>query len=105
MILLIASVNIFIKNLIISLFKIIITFICFQFLGSTAENYLTPAVQKLAEALKFTESLAAVTLLALGNGAPDVIAAVVAGGEEGGLSLIIGSFFGAGLFVTLLTLS
>ena len=46
------------------------------------------------------------TLLALGNGAPDVITAAVAGGnDDGGISIAIGSIFGAGLFVTTATLA
>lgn len=50
--------------------------------------------------------MAGVTLLALGNGAPDVITAAVAGGsDDGGISIAIGSIFGAGLFVTTATLA
>jgi len=53
-----------------------------------------------------SESLAGVTLLAFGNGAPDVLTAVLAGGDgDDGISLTIGSIFGAGTFVTLLALS
>lgn len=80
--------------------------ICFHLLSSTAENYLSPALAKLAEILKFSETLAGVTLLALGNGAPDVITAIVAGGgDSDGISIAIGSIFGAGLFVTTATLA
>jgi len=47
-----------------------------------------------------SETLAGVTILAWANGAPDVIVSLSAGGIEGGLSLAIGSLFGAGLFTT-----
>jgi sodium/potassium/calcium exchanger 6 len=62
-----------------------------------------------------SESLAGITLVALGNGAPDVITAIVAGkgGSEGdddspedsGIAITIGSIFGANLFVTTVTLA
>jgi sodium/potassium/calcium exchanger 6 len=42
--------------------------------------------------------MAAVTLLALANGAGDVITAIVASGSDGGISYNIGALYGAGLF-------
>lgn len=73
-------------------------------MSSTAENYLSPALAKLSKVFKLSETVAGVTLLALGNGAPDVITAIVAGGsDDGGISLVIGSIFGGGLFVTTAT--
>ena len=47
-----------------------------------------------------SETLAGVTILAWANGAPDVIVSISAGGIEGGVSLAIGSLFGAGLVTT-----
>ena len=46
-----------------------------------------------------SEALAGVTLLALANGAGDVITAIVASGSEDGVSYNIGALFGAGFFV------
>ena len=43
--------------------------------------------------------MAAVTLLALANGAGDVVTALVSSGEEGGVSYNIGALYGAGFFV------
>ena len=43
--------------------------------------------------------MAAVTLLAVANGAGDVITAFVASVDEGGLEYNIGAIFGAGMFV------
>ena len=81
-------------------------FISFHMLSSTSENYLSPALTKLSSILNCTETLAGVTLVALGNGAPDVLVAI-AGGSSGGddISFTIGSIFGAGLFVTSITLA
>lgn len=42
--------------------------------------------------------MAAVTLLAIANGAGDVITALVASGTSGGISYNIGALYGAGLF-------
>jgi len=47
-------------------------------LSSTADDYLSPALEFLTEKSGISESLAGVTLLALGNGAPDVFAAISA---------------------------
>ena len=44
--------------------------------------------------------MAAVTLLAVANGAGDVITALVASGSDDGIAYNIGSLFGAGLFCT-----
>jgi sodium/potassium/calcium exchanger 6 len=45
-----------------------------------------------------SDSLASVTLLAVANGAGDVITALVASGTATGISYNIGSLYGAGLF-------
>lgn len=50
--------------------------------------------------------MAGVTLLAFGNGAPDVITAIVAGNSgDDAMNIAIGSIFGAGLFVTTITIA
>ena len=51
-------------------------------LGSTADMYLSPALETISDKLSCSESLAGVTLLALGNGAPDVFASLSAGGTD-----------------------
>ena len=53
-------------------------------LSSTADEYLSPSLEFLTIKLKISESLAGVTLLALGNGAPDVFAAISANSGGGG---------------------
>jgi solute carrier family 24 (sodium/potassium/calcium exchanger), member 6 len=54
----------------------------------------------MSEWLEMSEAFAAVTLLAIANGAGDVITALVASGTSGGISYNIGSLYGAGLFCT-----
>lgn len=46
-----------------------------------------------------SDAMAAVTLIALANGAGDVITALVASGSDGGVSYNIGSLYGSGFFV------
>ena len=82
---------------------IIIVMICFYVLGSTADGYLSPALETITVKLGISESLAGVTFLAFANGAPDVVSALVAssGGEgDDGVYLAISALLGAGLFVS-----
>ncbi len=58
---------------------------------------MAPSIAYISEWLKLPEALAAVTLLALANGAGDVITALVASGSSDGISYNIGSIYGAGL--------
>jgi sodium/potassium/calcium exchanger 6 len=72
-------------------------------LGSTADQYLSPALESISEKLSCTESLAGVTLLALGNGAPDVFAAIAAGGDSGSngsIMLSVSALVGSAFFIT-----
>lgn len=68
------------------LLGILVIFLIFKFISETIEGYVSPSIVYITEWLKISESLAAVTLLALANGAGDVITALVASGEEGGVS-------------------
>eukprot|EP01016_Furgasonia_blochmanni_P018472 TRINITY_DN2096_c0_g2_i1.p1 TRINITY_DN2096_c0_g2~~TRINITY_DN2096_c0_g2_i1.p1 ORF type:complete len:523 (+),score=92.18 TRINITY_DN2096_c0_g2_i1:61-1629(+) len=88
------------ENLLIFIFSaIIILAFFFNMIATTAEDYLSPALSYLAKRFQFSQSLAGVTLLSFANGAPDVLIAFSAGGKESGITLAIGSIFGAGLFV------
>ena len=80
--------------------KAIFILTAFYFLASTAEEYLSPALSNISKKLNMSETLAGVTLLAFANGAPDVISTYTAGERIEGIPLIIGSIFGAGIFVT-----
>ena len=70
-------------------------------LGSTADAYLSPALEAISDKLKCSESLAGVTLLALGNGAPDVFASISAGGTDApSVNLQVAALTGSALFIT-----
>ena len=62
-------------------------------LSSTSNDYLSNAAQALYDNLGMSQGIAAITLLALGNGAPDVISTFVAlnspSGFEFGLEQLI----------------
>lgn len=95
--------NIFLLLLLI----IAATWVTFHFLGTTCENYLAPALSVLAEKFRFSEALAGVTLVALANGAPDIITAFAAGGSSSdtGIYTALGAIFGANLFTTTIILA
>lgn len=71
----------------------------FLVLGMTADDFLCPALVVVSRTLRLSESVAGVTLLAFGNGAPDIISSL-AGIEQSRPELVIGELLGAGTFVT-----
>jgi len=81
--------------------KLILILIAFYLLGTTADGYLSPSLEQIAKKLNMSEQMAGVTFLALANGAPDVIGAIVATDSEGGeIGLAVGALTGATLFVS-----
>ena len=72
-------------------------------LGSTSDSYLSPALEAISDKFNCSESIAGVTLLALGNGAPDVFSAIAAGGDSGensDINLAVSGLMGSVLFIT-----
>jgi Ca2+/Na+ antiporter len=84
---------------------IIIIFLIFKYTAIVVDEYIVPGLTKCSETLGLSESLAAVTLMALANGAGDVITALVSGSGSGGVSYNIGALYGAGLFVAVCVVS
>ncbi len=85
---------------------IAIIYICFFMLSDTSNKYLSIALTILTEKLNISQNLAGVTLLAFGNGAPDVIASFVASGKsDDGIAFSIAALTGGGVFVTGMVLS
>ena len=81
---------------------IMILFLIFLFfvLSSTSDIFLSTAITKIVETFNINQNVAAVTLLAFGNGAPDVISSLVASAEAEGIDFSISSLIGSGMFVT-----
>ena len=68
-------------------------------LGDTADSFFCPTLQSVVSTLKMSPTLAGVTFLSFGNGAPDVFASVAAVGS-GSSNLALGALIGASVFVT-----
>ena len=72
----------------------------FVLLGSTADEYFSPALEQLSADAGLPPRFAGVTLLALGNGAPDVSSTIHAvSSSADGYQLALGALTGAGMFV------
>jgi sodium/potassium/calcium exchanger 6 len=74
-------------------------YLIFKFICALVDEYIAESLTYIQEYLKISEALAGVTILALANGAGDVVTAIVASGSSEGVSYNIGALFGAGLFV------
>ncbi|CAN6362236.1 unnamed protein product [Urochloa humidicola] len=73
----------------------------FRLLAASASAHFTPAVSRLAARLRLSPSMAAATLLALGNGAPDAFASAAAlSGPAGMPRAGLAAILSAGAFVS-----
>lgn len=78
----------------------------FYILGSSAEDYFSPTVASLSDELGLSHNVAGVTLLALGNAAPDLFSSFAAvTSPTGADGLGIGGLLGGGIFITTVVLS
>ncbi|CAK0856210.1 unnamed protein product [Prorocentrum cordatum] len=68
-------------------------------LATTADLFFVPQLEALSCRLGLSEDVAGVTLLALGNGMPDVMTATSAINKAEDLALSLGELFGAGNFI------
>eukprot|EP00518_Triparma_eleuthera_P021404 CAMPEP_0197557182 /NCGR_PEP_ID=MMETSP1320-20131121/16565_1 /TAXON_ID=91990 /ORGANISM="Bolidomonas sp., Strain RCC2347" /LENGTH=530 /DNA_ID=CAMNT_0043118385 /DNA_START=176 /DNA_END=1764 /DNA_ORIENTATION=+ len=72
-------------------------------LASTADNFFVIELQTLSTMLRLSDDVAGVTLLALGNGAPDVFTAVVGLGQDD-FQLALSDLMGGGIFINTVVL-
>ena len=77
------------------------TILLFRVVGSTAEDYFSPALEYFSYKMRLPSRFAGVTLLALGNGAPDVAASVnaIRQDKSNGYLMAIGEMTGSGMFI------
>jgi sodium/potassium/calcium exchanger 6 len=73
-----------------------LAFFCVSFV---ADEHLSPSLQQLSKTCKMSESLAGVTLLAFGAGAPDVFASLSASTGHDGIQMGIGVLLGSSFFI------
>ncbi|KAI9006069.1 Sodium/calcium exchanger protein-domain-containing protein [Gaertneriomyces semiglobifer] len=78
----------------------VVTVYLFFMLGIAAGEFLCPNLSNLSAWMGLSESVAGVTLAALGNGSPDLFSTFSAM-QSSSAGLAIGELLGAGLFVTL----
>ncbi|XP_064651702.1 mitochondrial sodium/calcium exchanger protein-like [Lineus longissimus] len=74
----------------------------FAGLATTADSYFCPSLAVISKTLRLSQNIAGVTLLAFGNGAPDIFSAISAIGnaKDGEAGLAIGALIGAAIFLT-----
>ncbi|CAL1261463.1 unnamed protein product [Larinioides sclopetarius] len=73
--------------------------VLFAGLGVTANEFLCPSLFIISKSLKMSQNVAGVTLLAFGNGSPDIFSAI-AGIRQNKTEMVIGGLIGGGIFTT-----
>ncbi|ODV64146.1 uncharacterized protein ASCRUDRAFT_83999 [Ascoidea rubescens DSM 1968] len=86
------------SSIILILITILFLIILFTTLGLTASDYLCPNLNSISKFLQLNENITGLTLLALGNGSPDIFSTFTAM-KIGSGSLAIGELIGAAFFI------
>lgn len=79
-----------------------LVFIHMFFLSDTGSKEVSYPLEKIVSYFNINQNIAGLTLLAIGNGAPDVISSIVASADAQGLDMTFGALIGAGCFTTCL---
>jgi sodium/potassium/calcium exchanger 6 len=94
------------SNAIFMFLMICISFpVFFMAISAIAEKYLSVGMQDLSRRFNLSPTIAATTLIAFANGAPDVLAAFSSGGASGAAFISIGALFGAFIFNSTLVIA
>lgn len=79
--------------------------ILFLLVATVADKYLASGMQDLSQRFNLSPTLSAVTLIAIANGAPDILSSMGSSGKEGGSLIALGSLFGGFIFSACLVVS
>lgn len=71
----------------------------FYLLGNTTDIFFCPSLEVISDMLKMSPEIAGLTLLALGNGAPDVSSVIAGVVGSNSFPIAIGELFGSGIFI------
>ena len=75
---------------------VLIFLLCFYFLSTSVDEYVSRIVGRMSVKLKLSQNLAGLTLLALGNQLADITVAIVSGGDENeGIEASLSTILGA----------
>lgn len=74
--------------------------VLFYLLGDTASNYFCSSLEGLSSILRLSPTIAGVTLLSLGNGAPDFFSSVVSFTRSSGGAVGLNTILGGAVFVS-----